>query len=41
MQRDLLIKQIIETLQTCTDEGLLDFILKLLINETQEHLIEA
>ena len=39
MQRDLLINQIIKHLQTCKDEGLLDFILKLLINETQVPLI--
>lgn len=41
MQRDQLINEIIENLRACADEGLLDFILKLLINETQEHLIEA
>lgn len=31
MQRDQLIKEIIENLQACADEGLLDFILKLLL----------
>ncbi len=32
--RELLISQIIELLQTCADDGLLDLILKLLITES-------
>lgn len=34
MQKDLLIQQIIERVQECTDEGLLDLIWKLLIAES-------
>ena len=34
MQRDLLINQIIKHLHTCTDEGLLDLILKLLLESS-------
>lgn len=34
MQKDQLIKQIVERLQACADESLLDLILKLLIESS-------